>query len=462
MNNWLAALLGVTLLRLILAAMIPLSPDETYYWVWSVNLQPGYFDHPPMVALWIRAGTALFGNTPLGVRVAGPLAAAIGSVLLWRAGEDMFPKRHAGLSAAALLNAMLILGVGSIIMTPDTPLIFFWIAVLAALCRWLATGDGRWWLAAGAAAGAALLSKYTGLLLILAIFFWLVTRQDGRAALKTPWPWAGLLLAALIFAPNMGWNAAHGWISYLKQGSRVTEFDVSRSAQFLAELVVGQFALVTPIIAVLLVLGLWRLRATREAGPALLLWLTLLPAAVFLTHVISGRVQANWPAVLYPAACLAAASLPEKLLLSWARPALGLGFAATLFAYAQALAAPFPIPAPADPAALQLSGWQSLAAQLAAIKPGFVTADEYATASELAFNVPASIDVAGLGARWQYLGMTSTESLGTTGLMLARNRGTPCYHQVGSLTRDRAGQIISTYRLCAINAPADLLLLPRP
>jgi 4-amino-4-deoxy-L-arabinose transferase-like glycosyltransferase len=460
-NNWLVALLGLTLLRLILAAVIPLSPDETYYWLWSVNLQPGYFDHPPMVALWIRAGTALFGNTPLGVRVAGPLAAAIGSVMLWRAGEDIFPKRQAGLFAAALLNATLMIGVGSIIMTPDTPLMFFWIAAIAALGRWMAMRKGGWWLAAGAAAGCALLSKYTGLLLIAAIFFWLVSRRDGRMLLKTPGPWAGLLAAALVFAPNVYWNAAHGWISYLKQGARVTAFDFSRSAQFLAELVAGQFALITPIIAVLLVVGLCRLCASREAG-ALLLWLTLLPAAVFIEHVVSGRVQANWPAVILPAACLAAAALPEKLLLAWARPALGLGFAATVFAYAQALAAPFPIPAPADPAALQLSGWQGLAGQVAALKPAFVTADEYATTAELAFNMPAGIDVAGLGARWQYLGMTKTEPFGTIGLMLARNRGTPCRHLVGSITRDRNGQMISTYRLCAIPAPAGLLLLPRP
>jgi len=461
-NNWLAALLGLTLLRLILAAMIPLSPDETYYWLWSINLQPGYFDHPPMVAFFIRAGTALFGNTPLGVRLLGPLAGALGSVLLWRAGEDMFPKRHAGLVAAALLNATLILGVGSIIMTPDTPLMFFWIAAIAALGRWLATGDDRWWLAVGAAAGCALLSKYTGLLLIAGVFLWLVTQRGGLMALKSPWPWTGLMVAALIFAPNIYWNAAHGWVSYLKQGSRVTQFELTSSAQFLAELVVGQFALVTPIIAVLLALGTWRLRVAREAGSSLLLWLSLLPAVVFLAHVVSGRVQANWPAVIYPAACLAAAALPERLLLSWARPALGLGFVFTVFAYAQALAAPFPIPAAADPAALQLSGWQSLAAQVTALKPAFVTGDEYATSAELAFNAAPGLAVAGLGARWQYLGMTRTEAFGTAGLMLARNRSTPCFHQLGSITRDRGGQVISTYRLCAITAPAAFLLLPRP
>ena len=49
--GWLAALAGLTLLRLVVAAILPLAPDEAYYWAWSRDLQGGYLDHPPMVAL---------------------------------------------------------------------------------------------------------------------------------------------------------------------------------------------------------------------------------------------------------------------------------------------------------------------------------------------------------------------------------------------------------------------------
>ena len=50
-------------------------------------MAPGYLDHPPMVALWIRFGTALAGQTALGVRLLGPFAAALGSILLAQAGR---------------------------------------------------------------------------------------------------------------------------------------------------------------------------------------------------------------------------------------------------------------------------------------------------------------------------------------------------------------------------------------
>ena len=135
--GWLAALALLTGVRLGVAGFTPLSPDEAYYWVWSRALAPGYLDHPPMVALWIRAGAWLAGEGAFGIRLLGPLSAALGSVLLAQAAADLLPGRGAGPRAAALLNATLLLGVGAVTMTPDAPLLLFWTAALWALARLL-------------------------------------------------------------------------------------------------------------------------------------------------------------------------------------------------------------------------------------------------------------------------------------------------------------------------------------
>ncbi len=128
---------------------MPLAPDEAYYWTWSRALAPGYFDHPPMVALWILAGTRLAGDTALGIRLLGPLSVALGSVLLWDAADRLLPGRNAGIVAVSLLNATLLVGVGAIVMTPDSPLLLFWILALWAMARIIAGGSGIWWLAVG-------------------------------------------------------------------------------------------------------------------------------------------------------------------------------------------------------------------------------------------------------------------------------------------------------------------------
>lgn len=46
----------IVILRAVLAASANLAEDETYYWLWSTHLAAGYYDHPPMIAYWIRAG----------------------------------------------------------------------------------------------------------------------------------------------------------------------------------------------------------------------------------------------------------------------------------------------------------------------------------------------------------------------------------------------------------------------
>jgi 4-amino-4-deoxy-L-arabinose transferase-like glycosyltransferase len=127
------ALAALTVIRLVVAAIAPVSPDEAYYWVWSRALAPGYLDHPFMVALWVRAGTAAFGDGAFGIRVLAPLSAALGSVLIIDAARRLGAGR--GYAAALLLNATLLFGAGGILMTPDTPLILFWIATLWAMAR---------------------------------------------------------------------------------------------------------------------------------------------------------------------------------------------------------------------------------------------------------------------------------------------------------------------------------------
>ncbi|HEV8236569.1 MAG TPA: hypothetical protein VGP84_18280, partial [Gemmatimonadaceae bacterium] len=73
-SRWTRALFIVivaAIIRLAFAALIPIFPDEAYYWAWSRHLAAGYFDHPPMIALLIRSS----GETsPLGVRF-GPIVA---------------------------------------------------------------------------------------------------------------------------------------------------------------------------------------------------------------------------------------------------------------------------------------------------------------------------------------------------------------------------------------------------
>ena len=118
------------LINLIQSFLMPLINDEAYYWVWSRQMDWGYFDHPPMVALWIKAGFALFQNE-LGVRLITVIAGGLGYFFL---GEmlELRNKEQFWLYSALFFSMILFQAFG-FVTTPDSPLLFFGILYLSLI-----------------------------------------------------------------------------------------------------------------------------------------------------------------------------------------------------------------------------------------------------------------------------------------------------------------------------------------
>ena len=481
MNPWLAALIAITALRLVVAAVTPLAPDEAYYWVWSRVLQGGYLDHPPMVALFIRAGTLLGGENAFGIRLMGPISLAVASLMLADAANRLVPDRRPGAWAAALFNATLLVGAGGILATPDTPLLFFWTAALWAIARLHASRDGRWWLVFGLFAGLAMLSKYTGSLLGVGAVAWLI---GSRAAWRWWREWrlyAGGAVAVLAFSPVLVWNATHGWASFAKQGGRAGMDAPGVTIRYLGELIGGQVGLATPIVFVLCVAGVvgaamaWARRA--DASAALLAAMVLPGAAIFLWQATGSRVQGNWPGILYPAACIAAVAYVPARLAAWRKPALALGLVLALVGYAQAAFAPVPLPRRLDPTLARLGGWDDFAATVEAERRRqgvtFVAAEEYGLAAQLALRLPRDVPVIALNDRWALFNLPRP-SPGVTGLLVQSERrdsapdwpaAEPVMRAEGALVRARHGIEAERYRAFRVEtrpAMPPVAVLPRP
>lgn len=226
-----AAVTLLTLLRFMMAGVTELIPEEAYYWTYSQHPALGYFDHPPMVA-WVTAiGTALFGDTQLGVRFGTFALWAASCGLLFLTGRLWFGKRVA--LAATLLFTLVPVYIGAgLIVTPDAALLFFWLATLYFISRALHTNRGAYWLLAGVTFGGALLSKYYALLLAPSLLLFLLLSRTHRGWLRRPQLWLALPVALLVFSPVIIWNAQHEWASFLFQSTRtaVTQNHMLRDA----------------------------------------------------------------------------------------------------------------------------------------------------------------------------------------------------------------------------------------
>jgi len=229
------------LLRAAMAGFLPLSADEAYYWLWSRQLAAGYYDHPPAIAFLIRTGTMLFGDTEFGVRFCGVLLSVAASWFVWQTGLAILRDGTKAALAVLLFNLTLMTGVEMLAVTPDTPSIAATAAFLFCLAKLQQTRDGRWWLWAGVAAGLGLLSKYSGLFAGAGAAVWLLASPRERAWLKTIWPWAGGVLALLIFLPNLLWQSQHQWMTFAFQFGRVTGGDLT--LRFLGEFIGAQLGM---------------------------------------------------------------------------------------------------------------------------------------------------------------------------------------------------------------------------
>ena len=152
LRPWLAVaalIAAMTVMRLVYAAALDLRTDEAYYWTWSKESALSFLDHPPMIAWFIRFGTAIFGDTALGVRFAGIVAMLVTQLLLADIVRRVTHDVRAVIFALLMPEAALYYGLLMAKVAPDTALIPFAVAMLWSLVRLNESGDARWWLAAG-------------------------------------------------------------------------------------------------------------------------------------------------------------------------------------------------------------------------------------------------------------------------------------------------------------------------
>ena len=462
-----ATVIGLVLIRLAAAAWTPLTFDEAYYWMWSKHLAGGYYDHPPMVAVVIRLGTMIAGDTPLGVRLMSVLLTLPMSWAIYRTAELLFGGMRVAVASMLLLNATMIASVGLMIVTPDAPLLVASSFVMFTLAKVLATGQGVWWLAVGVAVGMALLSKYTALFFGAAILIWLVAVPKMRRWLRSPWPYLGGIVALAVFSPVLVWNADHHWVSFIKQlgRARIEHFNPA----FIGELIPAQFAFATPLVFILGAMGLYALaRRSLGARPARVLvavmfWVISL---YFVWHSLHARVEANWLAPVYPAfaiaAAVAATMVPWQgqarrtvdICLRWATPVGAVMFAALVVQANTGILSGYKRDATVRSVGV---GFAALADEIEAVRQRTgarcILVPDYGTTSWLAFYLPKGTCVVQHGQRIRWVNMPEPSAEQLSGKLLlvgAQNAAAQKEWQdafarierVGDLTRKRGPLVI--------------------
>lgn len=438
-RSLLVGLFGLTAIRLVLAATLPLGDDEAYYWEWSRHLAAGYVDHPPAIAYLVWAAIRILGRTPFAVHAVAVALSFATSLALWALAREVTGRDAAAAWAVVLYSIIPVFAAASMLTAPDAPLFLCW--VLTLLWAWRGATGTRpaAWLAAGTWLGLGLQSKYAAGTLPVSIGLWLLSSPARRRWLGRPEPYVGLGLAFAIFTPVIWWNATHGWISFALTALGTSRWTEHGNAVAFAT---SQFVYLSPMMfpALLWALGLAAYRGFAKGSDG---WSFLAVTGwplVFGASVGSLLVSAkpHWPAPGYLAAIVAlawAATEPGEARGARIRRRILAGaFAVTATLAALFYALPWLtstlLPPQADPAA-NYYGWSDAGPAIVDVARRdvhgrfFIASDWYQVMAPFDFSVAGQVPATTITGDDQYRFWTRLETLrGWDGLFIRDSRQT--------------------------------------
>lgn len=213
---------GFSVLRLIISYVVELGNDESYYWLYSQVLKWNYFDHPPIVAIWVRIFTVnlLLEKYVLFLRLGSIVGCGLSTWFMYKCVATVSYER-AGWFAACFYNASFYAGItAGLFISPDSPQMVFYTFSLWMIAK-IALDDKNWtwWILFGIASGLCIMSKVHGVFLWIGLGLYILFLK--RSWLVNARLYTSLAIALIITSPILIWNIQHDFVTYKFDSERI-------------------------------------------------------------------------------------------------------------------------------------------------------------------------------------------------------------------------------------------------
>lgn len=292
-------LIILNLFKLWVGRYLPLLGDEAYYHLWSKDLAFSYVDHPPMIAYFNRVLTLIFGQTEFGIRLGAIICILIATWLIYAIAKEAFGHK-VGIASAVLFNLIPTYLAGGLFLTPEQPLIIFWLFSIYWAVRLFKTQQKEIWYLLGISIGLGLLSKYPMILFVPGLLLFMILSKENQHWWRKKEPYIAAGIALLIFSPVLIWNIQHSFPSFSHHGARLGAPDFLNNILYFIAL---QLIMFSPPLLIFtcstFFYEFWKRLKSLDTNTLLLISLSLPAFLAFLLVSPFTPVGGHWTSTVY-------------------------------------------------------------------------------------------------------------------------------------------------------------------
>ena len=284
----------------IISTPLELSADEAQYWLWSKKLNWGYFSKPPMIAWLIHISNNIFGDYDYSIRILAPVIHGINALVIFRLSQEINDNYLAHFLSSLIWLTLPIVGVGSFLMSTDTPLMLIWTTSLLVIVKAYNSNNLFLWNLAGLIAGLALYAKYAALYLPLGLIIFYIINFQNEQNIKLRGLFLFLMNFIIVSLPNVIWNYFNNFQTINHLSSNAVIDAPSYSLFGTLTFLIAQIAILGPLLLIVFVLTAYNIKKLNKLSIFLLYFIFPVYILMFIQGFFS-EANANWAASALPA-----------------------------------------------------------------------------------------------------------------------------------------------------------------
>ncbi len=377
---------------------LELSGDEAHYWEWSRRPDLSYYSKGPLIAYLIGITSSIGGNTELGVRFLAPFFLFFSSIIIYRLARSLYGDSRVAVLSGILLQLVPLFSAYGVIMTIDSPFLFFWSLSLYFFNRAINSEGIGWWMALGLSTGLGMLAKYSMAFFFISGLIYLIIDKDKRGLLKKSFPYLSVIIAAIVFSPVVVWNIENNFVTMRHTAGHIGIYEgLGLRPRYFFEFIGSQIGVITPLFFVSMMVAIIGgfLKGDVSKRERFLFSFSFPILIFFLLKSLQAKVQANWALMAYHTLFIFTSSwfvgkwceLKRATKILFVSSLIFLLFISPLIHFPHLLG----LPPRLDPSA-RLRGWEEMGKRVSEISEEmreqghfFIVSDKYQVSSLLAF-----------------------------------------------------------------------------